>query len=41
MQAIFDAFQGFRTEEEVALTRGRRIIDINNINPRYSRDPYD
>lgn len=40
IQAIFNSFQNMRTEEQVALARGRRIVDIQNINPKYSRDPF-
>jgi hypothetical protein len=40
IQAIFDAFQGMRTTQEVALGRGRRMVDLRNINPRYARDPF-
>lgn len=40
VQAIFDCFQGFQTDEQMALGRGRRLLDIHNISPKYSRDPF-
>jgi hypothetical protein len=40
-QAIFNCFHDFRTLEDVALGRGRRIFDMHKLFPQYTRDPYD
>ena len=40
IQAIFNCFHYFRTDEEMALTRGRRLVDLHNISRQYARDPF-
>jgi small subunit ribosomal protein S5 len=41
IQAIFKCFHNFRTLEEASMARGRRLFDLQNMNPQYTRDPFN